>query len=362
MTAVYNTSTETITYSGTYTGLLQTNRTFVFSLMSTGNGLISSPNVTGAQMVGSGNTFSYSYHLDSSLLASYGTPWTVTLVCYTSANAISPYTTQVAIVNGLSYTVEFVDYDGTLLSSQTVDEGGSATPPAVPDRTGYTFAGWDKAYDNITSNTTVTALYEKDNSQWFTVTFTAGEGGTLDGTLVYTDVLKGTSFDTLIVPTPMADSGYVFSAWSAAFPETVESDLAFTALFDRAPVVVTFSAVGGSITGTSSVTVPYGTDAADVALPDALADKGYVFGAWQLPQGPLYKDAVFVCEFFLLGDVNDDGTVDNTDAHAILMWDADLTEFSDKQLYVGDINADGRTDCVDAAKVLMFDVGIIEGF
>lgn len=58
------------------------------------------------------------------------------------------------------YTVKFVDHDGTVLKTQIVNSGSAATAPSNPTRTGYDFEGWDKAYTNITANTTVTALYQ----------------------------------------------------------------------------------------------------------------------------------------------------------------------------------------------------------
>lgn len=56
-------------------------------------------------------------------------------------------------------TVTFVDWDGTILSTQTVTYGESATMPGIPSRAGYVFGGWDKAYDNVKEDLTITALY-----------------------------------------------------------------------------------------------------------------------------------------------------------------------------------------------------------
>ena len=61
-----------------------------------------------------------------------------------------------------SFTVSFVDYDGTVLKTETVEKGKSATAPAAPERDGYEFIGWDKSFDNVTANITVTAQYEKN--------------------------------------------------------------------------------------------------------------------------------------------------------------------------------------------------------
>ena len=57
------------------------------------------------------------------------------------------------------YTVTFKDWDGTVLSTQSVLEGTAATAPADPTREGYHFVAWDVAFDNITADTTVTAQY-----------------------------------------------------------------------------------------------------------------------------------------------------------------------------------------------------------
>ena len=61
-----------------------------------------------------------------------------------------------------SFTVTFLDYDGTtVLKTETVESGESATAPADPVRDGYLFAGWDKAFDTVTGDLTVTATYTK---------------------------------------------------------------------------------------------------------------------------------------------------------------------------------------------------------
>lgn len=61
-----------------------------------------------------------------------------------------------------TYTVTFKDWDGTTLKIETVEEGVSATAPSNPSRVGYEFTGWDKDFNNITSDLIVTAQYEKE--------------------------------------------------------------------------------------------------------------------------------------------------------------------------------------------------------
>lgn len=58
------------------------------------------------------------------------------------------------------YTVTFYDYDNTILSQQEVYDGDSATEPAQPKRDGYSFVGWSKNFNKITSNLDIIAQYK----------------------------------------------------------------------------------------------------------------------------------------------------------------------------------------------------------
>lgn len=76
-------------------------------------------------------------------------------------------------LNLVTYTVTFKDWDGTVLKTQTVASGGAASAPANPTRDGYTFTGWDKDYNHVTSDLVVTAQYAKNPI----ITFTQNSGG-----------------------------------------------------------------------------------------------------------------------------------------------------------------------------------------
>ena len=58
------------------------------------------------------------------------------------------------------YTVNFYDYDGTLVKSQQVVEGKMAIAPENPTREGYEFCGWDHPLTSIQSDLDVTAQYQ----------------------------------------------------------------------------------------------------------------------------------------------------------------------------------------------------------
>lgn len=57
-------------------------------------------------------------------------------------------------------TVTFKDYDGKVLSTQSVEKGSSAVAPAAPSRDGFVFVGWSVSFDNVQSDLTVTVMYQ----------------------------------------------------------------------------------------------------------------------------------------------------------------------------------------------------------
>ena len=67
--------------------------------------------------------------------------------------------TLVLVACSKSYTVEFVDYDGTILKTETVKEGGAATAPENRVHDDYEFVTWDKDFSIITEDITVKAVY-----------------------------------------------------------------------------------------------------------------------------------------------------------------------------------------------------------
>lgn len=100
-----------------------------------------------------GNRTSYTYTLSNA------TSYNFHIQAYNSTgnSAWSNYSTCTA---HNPVTVKFIDYDDTLLKTQTVDYGSSATAPISPERKGYTFQGWSDSFYNVTSNKTIKATYK----------------------------------------------------------------------------------------------------------------------------------------------------------------------------------------------------------
>lgn len=123
-----------------------------------------------------------------------------------------PYDTTAAVHGDITlyadlthyYTVTFLDRDGNILKVEDVDEGESATAPVAPSVTGHSFDGWDVAFDNVTDDITVTALYSPLS---YTVTFDA-DGGETSYSPVF--VFYG---DEIPVPAIPEKDGFVFGYW-----------------------------------------------------------------------------------------------------------------------------------------------------
>ena len=110
---------------------------------------------------------------------------------------------------------------------------------ATPTREGYVFTGWKSNIENDTTiynakgkfkmpakNVVLTAQWEKI----YTVTFNAGDNGTLAGDLTQT----GVSGTRLTEPTKTPNSGFEFAGWvkdgvSVTFPTTITEDAIYTA-------------------------------------------------------------------------------------------------------------------------------------
>ena len=60
------------------------------------------------------------------------------------------------------HTVKFIDWDGTVLKTEVVEDGKDATAPTNPVRNGYTFTGWDKSLSNIKDDMEIKAQYTKN--------------------------------------------------------------------------------------------------------------------------------------------------------------------------------------------------------
>ncbi len=192
-------------------------------------------------------------------------------------------------------TVTFQAGTGGTLSgntNQTLAYGGSATPMIANPGLGYVFVNWTGSggfssnanpltLNNVTSNQTITANFAL---QTFTVNFLAGANGALTGNTSQTVAYGGST--ALVTANPNAS--FLFLNWTGAGFTTsvsnpmavanVTSNMTITANFVPQSLTVTFVAgAGGTLTGTASQVVAYGTSATAVT---AVPNLGYTFTNW----------------------------------------------------------------------------------
>jgi hypothetical protein len=129
------------------------------------------------------------------------------------------------------YTVTFVDWDGTVHDEQIVEQGKNATAPIDPEREGYTFIGWDVDFTVVSSDLTVTAMYEINT---YTVQFMNWDGTVHDEQIVEHG-------DAAAAPSDPEREGHTFIGWDTVFT-SVKSDLMITAQFTLNTAVILVSA------------------------------------------------------------------------------------------------------------------------
>lgn len=163
-----------------------------------------------------------------------------------------------------NYTVTFVDYDGTILKTDSVEHGSQATPPMEPEREHYIFAGWDTTYSDITTNVKIRATYTPAE---YNVKFLSW-----DGKIIKTDSVSYK--ENAIAPEPPLREGYEFIRWSHDYTN-IDNNLEVTAVYKQKKYSVTFLDSDNTIL--SKQTVKHGETAKAPANP---YKEGYTFTGW----------------------------------------------------------------------------------
>ncbi|MGN0667432.1 MAG: InlB B-repeat-containing protein [Huintestinicola sp.] len=146
-----------------------------------------------------------------------------------TTSAATEQTTTATEESGKAFYTVTIVVNGRI-STQIVVHGGSAVLPDVNEE-GYTFAGWDKSPDNITADTTITAVLipndptvtTTSSDVYYTVTFV------VDGVSYPVSVKAGTAAIAPFIPTTDR-YGQSFVGWDRDFLE-VTGDMVVTAIF-----------------------------------------------------------------------------------------------------------------------------------
>lgn len=174
------------------------------------------------------------------------------MTLYVPAESINAYKAATGWKNftniraiGSNPTITFKDWDGTVLKVDTVEVGGTATPPAEdPWHEGYTFTGWDKDFSNVQYDIIVTAMFETNR---YLIQFVDWDGTVLKSDSVY---YQG----WVEAPENPYRKGYAFTGWDKEFSyEYLIGDMIITAQYmELDPGAVTITD-GGAVNALFSV-------------------------------------------------------------------------------------------------------------
>lgn len=182
---------------------------------------------------------------------------------FNTLNTIVLYETQPVVS---SFTVTFLDNDGSILKIEDVPQGEDAIPPSTPIHEGYVFTGWDGDYHNVQAAITVTAQYKKLNI--FNVTFKDWNGTVLKDEFVV-------EYGTAVAPDNPIRDGYDFAYWDKPF-DNITADTIITAVYTpKVQHTVTFKDWDGAIL--KNQTVEHGASASAPAVEERT---GYHFIGW----------------------------------------------------------------------------------
>jgi hypothetical protein len=173
----------------------------------------------------------------------------------------------------VTYTVTFLDYDGTVLGTDTVVDGFPANPPLIPTRTGYTFTGWQPPIAEITGDITTVAQYTPNT---YLITWNS------DGVEVKANQ---EAHDSVILDhAPFVTyEGYVFIGWKIDPTETlvtsgqiVTGPLSLTAVWEEA---TTYTVIWRS-QDLSTIKIEYVVEGGFATPPVNWPGSGFIFLEW----------------------------------------------------------------------------------
>ena len=163
--------------------------------------------------------------------------------------------------------VAFFIADGDTIKSDSILYEAAIEKPADPTKTGYTFTGWtpEVLATMPASDTTFTAQFAI-NQYTMTFVFDNGEENV---------VVKQDYATPLTAPADPQKTGFTFTGWSTAVPETIPAkDSTFTAQWIRNKYVAFFIADGDTI---KSDSILY---EAAIEKPADPTKTGYTFTGW----------------------------------------------------------------------------------
>lgn len=203
------------------------------------------------------------------------------------------------------YTYKFIDEDGSVIKTQTVDYGTVITPPGNPskastDQYSYKFIGWNGYTDGmaVTKDETFKATYEEITNQ-YTYKFVDYAGNIVKEVTV--------DYGTVIV-TPATPDGYsdqqytyIFASWTGYVRGMkVTKDITFNARYTKVINQYTYVFMDENGNVLSEDTVDYGTKITSPEAPEkaSTVQYSYEFAGWEnYTDGVIVDDVIFIATY-----------------------------------------------------------------
>jgi uncharacterized repeat protein (TIGR02543 family) len=165
------------------------------------------------------------------------------------------------------YTITFNTDGGSSIAPITVDYDAAITAPEAPTKEGYTFVGWEPELP-ATMPAGNLELKAKWEVKQYTLTWV------VDGQETKVTYNFGEEITPLVAP---EKTGYTFTGWDKEIPTTMPAeDVTITATWTINKYTITFNTEGGS--EVASITQDYGTA---ITAPEAPTKEGYTFVGWE---------------------------------------------------------------------------------
>ena len=216
-------------------------------------------------------------------------------------------------------TAKVVFMDGTTpIKTVTGNYGDAVAAPADPEKTGYTFTGWDATVPATIpeADVTINATWEvnKYDVVW-----------DVDGvTTIVKDVPYG---ETIKKADDPVKTGYTFKGWNGYTDgmKMPANDVTFTAVFEAETYTVTFDANGGAWDDDATTKTVTGAYGSALEAPVVPSRTGYTFQAWSpsVPTTMPAENATYTAIWATAGKVdykvetyymNTEGTYDGVEA------------------------------------------------
>ena len=180
------------------------------------------------------------------------------------------------------YTITFVDYDGSVLSTEDVEENAEVTMPSNPTREGYTFAGWSPEVVTVTGDATYTATYTINS---YTITYI------VDGEVYKTETYEyGASVTPVGAP---EKEGFIFSGWSDIPSTMPAADVTVEGFFTAVTeYTITFVDYDNSVISTMQL-----KSGEEVTTPSDPTREGYTFAGWSPEIVTVTGDATYTATY-----------------------------------------------------------------